>query len=593
VPARLAATLAVAVAMLALLAAGRARGREAGPPAVTWRGTETFIVEYVGDNGPVGENQWGDDDNYWIFRNILYLQAQGPKFDSALRLDANLFHDPPLYVPPERFVPGGEGYTTLRYGNDLRVERLHGTAHLGDLRITAGDFYVSFGRGIALSLIKLDDVGVDNSLRGGRVEYRVPRRARVVLVGGVVNALNVDPLTRQIQRDDPLDRIVGLRAEWELLDALGFGVHGVFMRPRFTDESEIEAARLYVDRSPGVGVVTGGASAELHAAGLHVYLEGNGQVHDNHRVPAGQEDVLGESGFAGFGEISYDLSPFNIKLEGIAYRRWLMEGGYRGSSSFINTVQPLSYNNMPTLEPIWMPVKSIGNAHGGRLGGDLYLRDSDTQLALSAALISYLGGLLPQGAWADKPPTLAVHPIFSLRQGIGETGIRVSAEGGFRYETTDEPENAAAVEAEGAEPADGGHLWHARVDVGVPIDGPHSVEAKFEIRRHALIITEDLEYWVTLAGLGYDMSGLFGLTLVHEYSDQTAGVDAAFGGWELPLPRRHYLWGMLTVHAPAPLDGLTGRLLAGSQRGGIKCAGGVCRNFPDTVGARLELVYRF
>lgn len=587
------AGLALAAGLSALLCAGIVRGQEAGPPPVTFRGTETFIAEYVGDNGPVGENQWGDDDDYWIFRNILYLQAQNPSFDSALRLDLNLFHEPPLYASPDGFVPGGTGYTTLRYGNDFRVERLHGTAHLGDLHVTVGDSYVSFGRGIALSLIKLDDVGVDNALRGGRVEYRVPRKLRLVVVGGVVNALNSDPLTRQIQRDDPLDRIVGVRAEWELLDALSLGVHGVLMRPRFDDESQIEADRLYVDQSPGIGVATGGASVELHAGGLHAYLEGNGQAHDNHRVPAGQEDVLDESGFGGFGELSYDLSPFNIKLEGLAYRRWLMEGGYRGSSGFINTVQPLAYNNMPTLEPVWMTIKSFGNVGGGRLGGDYLLNDTDTQLSLSSSLLYYLGGLLPQGQWADKPPTLVAHPILVVRQGFGETGIQASAEGGLRYETTDEPENATAAQASGTEPADSGHLWHAKVDVTVPIEGPHSVEAKFEIRRHELLITEELEYWVTLTGLGYDLSGLFGLTLVHEYSDQTAGSDVALGDWELPLPRRHYLWGMLTVHAPAPLDGLTGRLLAGSQRGGIKCAGGVCRNYPDTVGARLELVYRF
>ncbi|HUT77168.1 MAG TPA: DUF6029 family protein, partial [Polyangia bacterium] len=496
------AALALAAGLFALLDAGSARGQEAGPPPVTFSGTETLITEYVGDNGPANENQWGDDDDYWTFRNILYLQAQNPGFDSALRLDLNLFHEPPLYVPPDEFVPGGTGYTTLRHGNDFRVERLHGTAHLGDLHVTVGDSYVSFGRGIALSLIKLDDVGVDNALRGGRVEYRVPRKLRLVVVGGVVNALNSDPLTRQIQRDDPLDRIIGIRGEWELFDALSLGVHGVLMRPRFTDESQIEGSRLYVDQSPGIGVATGGASVELHAGGFHAYLEGDGQAHDNHRVPAGQEDVLDESGFAAFGELSYDLSPFNIKLEGLAYRRWLMEGGFRGSSSFINTVQPLAYNNMPTLEPVWITIKSFGNASGGRLGGDYYLNDTDTQISLSSSLLYYLGGLLPQGEWADKPPTLVVHPILGVRQGFGETGVQASVEGGLRYETTDEPENAAAAQASGIEPADSGHLWHAKADVAVPIEGPHSVEAKFEIRRHELLVTEDLEYWVTLTSLG-------------------------------------------------------------------------------------------
>ncbi len=557
-------------------------------PSVNIRGTETLIAEYVGDNGPINEGTYGDDDDYWTFRNLFYFQAGNRHFDSAVRLDATLFQNPPsrtlYYDNGETFPPGGSGYTTLNYGNDFRVERLHGTAHIGDLHVTAGDFYVNFGRGMALSLIKLDDIGVDNSLRGARVEYRKARVVKAVLVGGVVNALNIDPLTHQVQQDDPLDRIVGGRVEWELLDAMSLGVHGVLMRPRYTDEADINPNRLWVDRGTGVGVINGGASMELHLGGLHVYLEGNGQKHDNYRPPQGQEDVLNESGYAAFAEASYDLSPFNIKAEGIFYRRWLMEGPLRGSAPSIGATQPLVYNHMVTLEPMWMVIKSFGNAEGGRLTGDLYLRKSDTQLTLGSSLIKYEGGLLPQGEWQDHPPTLVVHPTLKLRQGFGDTGISASAEGGFRYETTDEtdiPED------------DSGTLWHMMADLSVPIKGPHSVEIKGELRRHELIVTEGSEYWITMTSLGYEWSGVFGFTAIHEYSDETMGSEGKLGDWTLPFPRKHYFWGMLSGHPPKPLDGLTLRLLAGSQRGGIKCAGGICRRYPDAVGARLEAVYRF
>ncbi|MBW2459409.1 MAG: hypothetical protein JRI68_33260 [Deltaproteobacteria bacterium] len=100
-------------------------------------------------------------------------------------------------------------------------------------------------------------------------------------------------------------------------------------------------------------------------------------------------------------------------------------------------------------------------------------------------------------------------------------------------------------------------------------------------------------YWVTLASLGYDWSGLFGITGIYEYSDETAGAEGMIGDWEVPLPLQHYFWAMLTIHPPKPLDGLTLRLIGGSQRGGIKCAGGICRRYPDAVGGKLEAVYRF
>ncbi len=114
-----------------------------------------------------------------------------------------------------------------------------------------------------------------------------------------------------------------------------------------------------------------------------------------------------------------------------------------------------------------------------------------------------------------------------------------------------------------------------------------------EVRRHGLSVTEGDSYWVTLASLGYDWSGRFGVTLVHEYSDQTAGNEGKLGDWTLPLPKQHYGWILATVHIPKPLDGLNFRLFAGSQRGGVKCAGGICRTYPDSVSARLEAVYRF
>ncbi len=555
------------------------------PTPVNFRVTETFISEYVGDNGSANEALYGDDDDYWIFRNLLYLQAGNKYFDSAMRLDLTLFQNPPARVEPDGFVwgTGASGYTTLNYGNDFRVERIHGTAHIGNLHVTGGDFYVNFGRGIALSLIKLDDVGVDNAIRGGRIEYRMPRKFKIILVGGVVNSLNIDPITHQLQEDDPLDKIVGARAEWEIGDALCLGAHGVLMKPRFEQESDIDPDRIYVDQGTGVSVLTGGASAEIHLGGAHIYLEGDGQSHDNYRPTGRNPDVHDESGYGVFMEASYDLTPFMLKGEGILYRRWLMEGPYRGSS--VNAVeQPIVYHHMVTLEPVWMIIKSFGNAEGGRLTGDLYLKGSDTQLTLTNSFIKYEGGLLPSGVWDDHPPTFIVHPILKARQTFGGTGIGLVLEGGFRYETTDEPPQ---------DHPDDGTLWHLLSDLSVPISGPHSVELKLELRRHELEVTEGMSYWVIMESLGYEMSGLFGITFVHEYSDQTPGEDSKIGNWTMPMPHQHYMWALLSVHAPDPLDGLTLRLFAGSQRGGIKCAGGVCRLYPDSVGVKIEAVYRF
>jgi hypothetical protein len=41
-----------------------------------------------------------------------------------------------------------------------------------------------------------------------------------------------------------------------------------------------------------------------------------------------------------------------------------------------------------------------------------------------------------------------------------------------------------------------------------------------------------------------------------------------------------------------PTDAITLRSTVGSQRGGLKCVAGVCRDFPEFSGARLEIVGR-
>ena len=255
-----------------------------------------------------------------------------------------------------------------------------------------------------------------------------------------------------------------------------------------------------------------------------------------------------------------------------------MEGPFRGAGSYLS--QPVPYHHMVTLEPQWMVIKSLGNEYGGRLSGDVLFDSTETQLSAMATVLEYQGGLMPQGEWTDHPPTLIAHPIIKLRQDFGSSGIALVAEGGYRREW----ESDADTE---------GWLGHGSLDLTFPLTEGHTMEAKEELRRHHLEVTEEQAYWISTATISYDMVGLWGIALVHEYSDQTAGIDGKLWGGSIPLPQKHYAWALFNLHVPEPLDGLVIRLLGGAQRGGIKCAAGICRNYPDTVGVKLETVYRY
>jgi len=575
--------LALAVGLIA--PSGRSEEPASAPAEkpkakLTPRVTETLTLQYFGDNGKANESIYGDDDNLYLARNTTYLQVFGPSFDAGLRFDAALFQDPPARVRAESFEPGGSGYTLLDYDNDYRIEKFYATARLDDFTLTGGDFYVSFGKGIILSLIKIDDLGIDNSLRGGRVEYELPRILKATAVAGTVNATNMDPATHRILRDDPNDLIAGARLEISGTSPFLLGFQGVVLEPQYdaSNEAEIDPDHLNIDQSPGIRAYSGGANIEINPKPVRLYVEGDAQQHDNYIPPPGMENITDETGHALYGDLSVLIGPVTGKLEGLYYHRWLMEGGLRGPAASLS--QPLPYNHMVTLEPPWMVIKSLGNELGGRGTADILIEPTDTQISFYLTTLKYEGGLMPGGEWNDHPPTVVLHPIAKLRQELASNGTALVMDGGYRHEWE---ENADRE----------GYLWHGSVDFTLPLAEGHTLEAKEELRRHHLDVTEGNTYWVSTATLSYDMVGLWGVSLVHEYSDETEGTGKKLWGWDLPLPEHHFLWALLSFQAPEPLNGLVLRLSGGAQRGGIKCAAGICRYYPETVGIGLETVYRY
>jgi hypothetical protein len=352
------------------------------------------------------------------------------------------------------------------------------------------------------------------------------------------------------------------------------------------DESEIDADRLYADRAPGVVVNSGGAFAELNVGKLYGYLEVDAQQHEKLRQQYSPPDWISErlmeSGQAVFGEISYDLSPVGIKAEGFWYRRWLMEGPPRGPVNEYTLSRPVAYSQLVTFEPRWLPTGSLGNELGGKLTADTLLTRTDTQVALSTAVLEYLGAWTREGDWSKNADVFIVHPKLEIRQGLPGSAAWIATNGGYRREVATKQQS------------DPGSLWHVGLSVSVPLSGPHSVNAEGELRRHALIITDRPNpYWIALVSLRYDWASRFSTGIVYEYSDQNQGERNSIGAWELPIPRQNYLWGVISSQLQAPGGSLVLRLSGGSQRGGVKCAGGVCREYPDSVGTRFEATYRY
>ena len=132
--------------------------------------------------------------------------------DAVVRVDGAIVDD--------QVAPSGAA------GDDARLERIHlAYRGLGPLRVEAGDDYVAFGHGVALSLRKVDPLGLDTSLQGGRIDY-LGSGVRATVLGGRTNPQNLDPIELRVV-DDVNDLLAGGELSVDLGDA---GAIGPFRR---------------------------------------------------------------------------------------------------------------------------------------------------------------------------------------------------------------------------------------------------------------------------------------------------------------------------------------------------------------------------
>ncbi len=88
---------------------------------------------------------------------------------------------------------------------------------------TLGDFYVNFGRGLVLSIRKLDELGVDTTLLGGKFALHTGDLSAVA-VAGFTNIQNVDEASATYV-PDPFDFIAGVHADYRIAGKVLLGAH--------------------------------------------------------------------------------------------------------------------------------------------------------------------------------------------------------------------------------------------------------------------------------------------------------------------------------------------------------------------------------
>ena len=330
--------------------------------------TATTVAAYHLDN----RNTTYYDDNYFDLFNRINLQVSYWRFTAAARLDTATFAGAPeahdLALKHARDPNDADEVNALQNTYWRALRSRHRDAYwLGKafvtysspaLEVTAGDAYVSFGRGLVLSLRKQDELAVDNTLLGGKVVGRLGWFTGTV-VGGVANPVRVDEATGQglfpvtpsaAEAARGLtevpnfenDRLAGARLEgtWS---GVTVALQGAFMsRPSTLGETTgIRGADT---------IWNGGASlnAPFPKGVGGLYLEGAYQRYSGLDVhKAGFE----EDGFALYGSLNGGSGPVTAVLDVQHYRNFnpLYATAHATDA---NTFRYLAYSTLPTTEPV-------------------------------------------------------------------------------------------------------------------------------------------------------------------------------------------------------------------------------------------------
>lgn len=492
------------------------------PPAVL-TGSTTALGEWRTNN----RNGSPDDDNFGdaLLRSNLTLDGGDTRM--FLRFDAEGF------VGNPRGVPRHNDFRLERFGLDL--ERSDLLAIPGDrLHLQLGDLYANFGRGLALSLRRIDELGLDVALRGGRLDLDLgDDRVVATLLAGVANPVNIESQgLRHV--DDPGDTLAAGRVETRISDGVSAGAHVVMAQE--PSAADLAGRR----RTTNIGLT---ADATIGDASF-------GFEYDAQQRYLPSEATAGQ---AFYGTSTIPLGRVVILFEGKHYARFQPLTGSRLSSGEGRFL----YSLPPTAERIDQELIDNTDISGGRTRVDL---------AMGPGGLSNLHGSL--GIFGNRDLGQWFMHGFAGADLRRASGLAVLVSGGYRREWF--WDTGALARA----------IGHGEIDLIIPISLRWSMHAITRDQIHAE--GDSATRYVYHRGSGsVELDRANRLTV-------GGGVD-----WDTqnqnPEVARRFGYGLIRYrHSDSVVVGL----LAGTQRGGIRCIAGACRVFPPFSGVRLDLTLR-
>ncbi len=556
------------------------------------------------------------DQGYGSWLDRLNVTLSWRQLTLGVRLDSSLYWLRPIDGGlPAALLPRAAVDETSRYRDALYPAKLWITYGAPGLELTAGDAYAQFGRGLVLSLRKIDELGLDTTLRGGKVAWQRDPFA-VTLVAGLANPNRVDDATGRAlflpsgPNPQPLfgsDRIFGgelqagrglpvtLTAHAVLLDRCApyrYDSAGEVLTRPFDAPFGACAPRdtsTWLSSLPANGgiryPVLNARDVTVAGEGIEVPdLGGHGQIYFEGAVQNRRHDGASDrqsSGNALYASASASAGPVTETLEMKSYRNFYPLAGavdLTRAPELANVV----YSTPPTAELITQD-SELGafNAcvDGGRLRSDVRARP---------ALLLYLTGEYfhtkseqPAGGCDQWGHLVANGSVSGSPMGLEDDVEDLVVGGEWAFDRMRSHAYASAGARNDTYSSTGAPFyreWHLEYAIAKHLSGAYAIEIqgrhryRYEASQNLGAYWNEGENYVALK-----IAPRWTLTQGFEYTTFSGAPPT-------------YLNGSLEYRF-TPSDNV--RLFVGQQRAGLRCISGVCKMFPAYEGARIELTLRF
>jgi hypothetical protein len=631
------ACLAIAVALWALPARAVDVGDVGGQP-LQLDVTETSIAEkHFGARTGSHETSPGiaqvDDSDWASWINRVNASLRWGHWDLGLRLDSAVYGFRPVdqslsALPPDKqmaYPPQIAYDNESRFKNSIYPAKLWATYSAPGVEVTAGDAYVQFGRGLTLSMRKVDELGIDTTLRGGKAQItRDP--FSITVVAGFANPSRVDEatgrslwVTSDLYQDDPAvplygsDRIVGIDLQAGRGLPLTLSTHVV----RFSRCAPYHYAGLNVEtnffRDPSTvtfgtcnasdtniwlqslnGAPLGLQAHDVTMAGQSIEvpsLWGHGTLYVEAAVQQREGDVgepTNRNGNALYAALSYDIGKTSSTLEVKSNRNFYTVAA--SVDKHASEFAIVGYSFLPPAESFNMlDAEGTGDfnacVEGGRFREDVNV-DPDL-LIYGQGVFAYSLSENSNGRCDQLGHTMVATPNLPLAavQDVVWDGVA-----GVEYSFDDRLSHVfASAGARDDTPKDGNSDFqyreqHAEYSIAKYLGGPWSLEIQGR-HRHRTEKNFNLNPTTYAQTWWYEGENYVALRMAPKW--------VYTGGFEYTT-----LFGQPTTYVNGSViykftSGSNVRIFVGQQRAAFRCASGLCRFFPPFEGARAELTLRF